>query len=330
MDYVRNGSINRKEKVTGVKDTKFVKARCQKTNEAFGIEVKKFGSKWKAVDFVKLTREQDAKLESQVDVDRLEAADSIQACSGCGSRKIGGCGCAARDSQSCRAGAPYAYQCIFCNKLTLDFSDAAEAREGEQITLSQGQVITLTKRGVEISRLMVGMGWNPSETSHNMDLDSSVVMIKGNAEILETVYFGNLSDKSGGIKHYGDNLVGSEKYGNDREKDDENISIDLSRVPQSVKCLAFIVNIYDCVSRRQTLADARNLHIRLIEDSSKKVLAKYSTLAQNQSATGLIIGAAYRTHGKWSFKAMGDCFVVDGWRELAAISKDRCRDLLSK
>lgn len=309
-----------------MKNTKFVKARCGKTNSAFAIEVKQFGDTWKAVDFVKLTPEQDAKFESQIDVESLTTADSIQACSACGQRKVGGCGCAKRTYRSCSPTDPYRFQCIYCNELHLDFDAADGAREGEQITLSQGQTITLTHRGASISKLLVGMGWKPSRTSHSMDLDASVVMITDNWAIHDTIYFGRLRDDIGSIIHYGDNLTGSVKING--ESDDENISIDLTRVPQNVKCLTFIVNIYNAYDRHQVLSEVDGMHIRLIEETSKKVLAKYSTLAQDRSSTGLIIGAAYRSNGKWNFAAMGDCFRVSNLHDLARISCDLCKKLI--
>ena len=309
-----------------MKNTKFIKARCSKTKQAFGIEVKQFGSEWKAVDFVKLTDEQDAKLESQVDVSSLVTAESIQACAVCGSRIIGKCKCPTIHKQNCQKSDSYDYQCIFCKNLSLDYSEATEAREGEKITLSQGQVITLSRRGVEISKLLVGMGWKPSRTSDNMDLDASVVMIEKNGHINELIYYGHLDDASNSIKHHGDNLTGSEKYG--EETDDEQISIDLSKVPTNVQCLAFIVNIYQCESRKQKLGDVEDMHIRLIENRSGKVLAKYTTFAQDKSSTGLIIGAAYRSHGKWAFEAMGDCYKVKDYSSLADISTRECKNLL--
>lgn len=309
-----------------MKNTKFVKARCNKTKQAFGIEVKQFGLEWKAVDFVKLTDEQDSKLESQVDVTTLVTAETIQPCSICGSRTIGNCKCLVSNLQNCKKSDSYNYQCIFCKNLSLDYSEASEAREGEKITLSQGQVITLSRRGVEISELLVGMGWKPSRTSDNMDLDASVVMIEKNGHIKEVIYYRNLHDASNSIIHHGDNITGSEKY--DEEFDDEQISIDLSKVPLSVQCLAFIVNIFQCESRRQKLGDVEDLHIRLIENRSSKVLAKYTTFAQDKFSTGLIIGAVYRSHRKWAFKAMGDCYKVKDYASLADISTRECKNLL--
>lgn len=83
------------------------------------------------------------------------------------------------------------------------------------------------------------MGWQPSRTSQNMDLDSSVAMITEEGGLDFLVYYGRLHDKARSVEHHGDHL-----YGTESAEDDETISIDLSKVPARVKCLAFIVNIY--------------------------------------------------------------------------------------
>ena len=309
-----------------MRNTKIVKARCTKTGAAFGLEVKQFGSTWKVVDFVRLTDQQDAKLESQVDVGTtISVADNLLTCECCGSRQVGGCSCPTNQNRRCRKDDPYRYQCIFCKNLKLDYSAAAEARDGEQITLSQGQVITLTRRGVSINKLLVGMGWKPSTSGDNMDLDSSVFLVDHNDIVKETVYFGNKDDKAHSIHHHGDNLFGSEKSGNDRDRDDENISVDLSVVPQNIKALVFVVNIYQCTSRNQTLGDVRDIHIRLTESTSGQVLAKYNTFSSNRRATAMVIGVAYRTGSSWSFKALGECNNATSVSELGPVAQTICR-----
>lgn len=314
-----------------MKNTKIVKARCEKTGAAFGLEVKQFGSAWKVVDFVRLTDQQNAKLESQVDVGTaISVADNLLDCEYCGSRQVGGCTCPTHQNRRCRKDEPYRYQCIFCRELKLDYSASTEAREGEQITLAQGQVITLTRRGVSINKLLVGMGWKPSTSGDNMDLDSSVFLVDRNNIVKETVYFGNKDDEARSIHHHGDNLFGSEKSGNDRDRDDENISVDLSMVPGNIKALVFVVNIYHCDSRRQTLGDVRDIHIRLTESTSGQVLAKYNTFSSNRRATAMVIGVAYRTGSAWSFKALGECNNASSVQDLEPVAQELCRSRLNQ
>lgn len=311
-----------------MKNTKFVKARCRKCNVGFAVEVINRGGRYEAVDFVKLTPEQDRVFESQIEVPSLTTASSLQSCSKCGKNVLGGCSCAKSSGYSCDQQSPYNYQCIFCNEMHLDYSYSADIRDGETVTLAQGQVITLKRRGVSISEIMVGMGWSPSRQGSNLDMDSSVVMVEKNGQIHELVYFGNKDDAASSIHHYGDNLYGSEKSGNDKGKDDENILVKLNRVPANVSCLIFIVNIYEARSRNQRLSDVRDVHINLTETSSRQVMASYSTFGQNPRDNSLIIGAAYRTGTGWSFKAMGDCFDIGNVNELAALARDKCLSLI--
>lgn len=307
-----------------MKNTKLVKARCTVTNAAFVVEVRKKGTQWQAIDFVRLTDVQDKKLESQIDVSSLETAPTLLACTKCGNRQLGGCGCH-KSKADCRAEAAYDFQCIYCKSMEIDNSAASDLVEGEVLRLAQGQEIKLARRGAAISRLEVGMGWRPSVTSESMDLDSSVVLINESGAVDELVYYGHLSDCSGAIEHHGDNL-----YGSETSEDDENITINLSKLPRKIKCLAFIVNIYEAYEREQALVDVRDMHIRLIEKSTGQVLARYDTSSDQEGATALLIGAAYRRGESWVFKAMNDVYTVEDVDELAQLSCIRCKTLLGK
>lgn len=59
----------------------------------------------------------------------------------------------------------------------------------------------------------------------------------------DVVYFGNLSHKSGAVTHLGDNLTG------EGEGDDEQIIIDLAKVPKEYDKIMIVVNIYSAVQR---------------------------------------------------------------------------------
>lgn len=53
------------------------------------------------------------------------------------------------------------------------------------------------------------------------------------------VFFGNLKHPSESVQHMGDNLTGA------GEGDDEQIKIDLSKVPENITKIAFTVTIYE-------------------------------------------------------------------------------------
>ena len=124
-------------------------------------------------------------------------------------------------------------------------SEIISLKKGETISLYKSPVIDLTKGGKGLSFVTVGLGWDSvkktkteekkggffsrlfgSETSgsgysEDIDCDAFVIEKKDGCDV-ETVFFGNLSNKNQSIKHTGDNLTG------EGEGDDESILIDLS------------------------------------------------------------------------------------------------------
>ncbi len=125
------------------------------------------------------------------------------------------------------------------------------------INLEKGQRISLSKEAPGLTRLMCGLGWDVAKRSggglfgafsntQDCDLDASVICLNGEDKIQDkanVVYFGNLSHKSGAITHLGDNLTGT------GDGDDEQIIVDLARIPQDIQKLVFTVNIYQCKTR---------------------------------------------------------------------------------
>ena len=103
-------------------DTKFIKAYCAKSDQYFGLEIKKFGSVWKVVNMDLLDYEKGKVVVSQVRQDNMETADNLQPCLKCGSRRVGGCGCPSHARKRCSKNMPYYFQCIYCNDFKLDFS----------------------------------------------------------------------------------------------------------------------------------------------------------------------------------------------------------------
>lgn len=172
---------------------------------------------------------------------------------------------------------------------------------GGTVRLSQGQEvkIALPDNGT-LSKIIVGVGWDPAEYGERMDVDSSVIVAGCNG--YETVYFGNLTHPSGCVEHHGDNLTGESVGGNG---DDENITVYLNKVPKDRDKLIFVLNIYDCVDRNQTLADVNNMYITLYDPATRRPLIEYRLDPAYADDTAIVIGAVYRRGDEWSFKAIG-------------------------
>jgi tellurium resistance protein TerD len=151
------------------------------------------------------------------------------------------------------------------------------------INLQKGQRISLSKEAPGLTKLMCGLGWDVSKqgggvfgafsSTQNCDLDASVICLNSNdkwTNQANVVYFGNLSHSSGAITHLGDNLTGA------GDGDDEQILIDLSRLPADITKLVFTVNIYNCVARKQDFAQVKNAFVRLVNVSNNQELARYN------------------------------------------------------
>lgn len=183
------------------------------------------------------------------------------------------------------------------------------------INLTKGQRISLTKEDASLSRIMVGLGWDPVQSSSgggllkslfnsqpDIDCDASVFMLNANDKLennKHVVYFGNLKSADGSISHMGDNLTG------DGDGDDEQIMVNLSMVPQNVQKLVFVVNIYDCIKRRQHFGLIQNAFIRIVNLDNNKELIRFNLTDQYSNMTALTVGELYRHGSEWKFVAVG-------------------------
>lgn len=289
-------------------EKKFLKAYCDKSKQYYGIELEMRDGEWKAVNMVFLSDEEGALLSSNVRQDRFLTSSKLVACRECGNRQIGGCSHAPKYVK-CGRKMPYSFQCVYCSNLRIDYSASkltGQYKEGDVIRLSQGQEVKIQlEEGRDLTEILVGVGWDPASGNNrsNMDVDSSVIVAGNNGEY-DLVYFGDLKHSSGCVVHNGDNLTGND--GDTRSKDDENIDVYLKKVPRSRDKLIFVINIYGCDSKGQTMKDIKNMYIRLCDPKTKKPIIEYQVSSASRNDTALVIGAAYRRDGGWTFKAIGE------------------------
>lgn len=183
------------------------------------------------------------------------------------------------------------------------------------ISLQKGQKIDLTKGNAGLAELMVGLGWDPVERksgfmggmfgggSSEIDCDASVLLLNEQGKIDRTeriIYFGNLKSQCGSVRHMGDNLTGG------GDGDDEQIIIQLSKVPAEIHRMVFVVNIYHCQERKQDFGMIKNAFIRVVNKSDMKEMARYNLTENYAGKTALVVGEVYRYQGEWKFAAIGE------------------------
>ena len=292
-------------------DTKFLKAHCSATDRYYGLEIKKIGSGWKVVNMIDLPREEARLISSEVEQPFFETNSTLIACSRCGNRKVGGCSCSP-SLHACSAGMKYKFDCIYCNKLSVDYSlptaDDVGSMAGTSVKLSQGQEVKIRLADNRpLKKIEVGVGWDPAPGSTNMDVDSSVALYSPNGSNHELMYFGNKEHPTGCIIHHGDNLTGVDSG----QGDDENITVNLDRVPADRNRLVFVLNIYRADERGQSLDRVRNLYIKLYDPDSRTTLIEYHVNNQSTRDNSIVIGVATKRGDGWSFKAVGKTLHTD-------------------
>lgn len=109
----------------------------------------------------------------------------------------------------------------------------------------------------------------------------------------------------------GDNLTGA------GAGDDEQILIDLSRVPMEYDKIVIVVNIYQAYQRKQHFGMIQNAFIRLVDGRNNMEMCRYNLTDNYSGMTALIFGEVYRHNGEWKFNAIGQGTTDDGLGTLA-------------
>ncbi len=164
------------------------------------------------------------------------------------------------------------------------------------INLKKGNSFNLSKNEPGLKKLMLGLGWDV--VSQRIDLDASVFMIGANGKLISDSYFvfyNNLTSPDGAIKHTGDNRTGA------GEGDDEQIIVDLSRIPVNVKSLMFVVNSF----LGQNFSQIENAFCRIVNQKTGQEIAKYNLSCQGNH-TAQIMAKVYRYNGEWKMNAIGE------------------------
>lgn len=179
------------------------------------------------------------------------------------------------------------------------------------VSLAKGQNVSLSKEAPGLKKIVVGLGWEPRNTDgKDFDLDASIFMLGENGktrtkDAQDFCFYGNQSIANGAVVHQGDERVGAGKG------DDEQILVDLMRIPEDVKHLAIVITIFEAKKRAQSFGDVRGAFARIVNAENDKEIARYDLSEDGASETAMIFAEVYRHNGEWKFKAVSQGF-ADG------------------
>ncbi|MDO4278803.1 MAG: TerD family protein [Lachnoclostridium edouardi] len=172
------------------------------------------------------------------------------------------------------------------------------------VSLKKGQKVSLTKNNPGLCHLVVGLGWdtNRYDTGGAFDLDAAAFLLGDNGMVTrqeDFVFYGNLSHPSGSVEHLGDNQTG------EGDGDDEQIQIDLSKVPSNISRIAFTATIYEADERRLNFGQVSNAFIRIVDMDKGEELLRYDLGEDFSIETAAVFGELYQNNGEWKFNAIG-------------------------
>lgn len=173
------------------------------------------------------------------------------------------------------------------------------------INLQKGQKISLDKEaGTTLTKIIMGLGWDVVKSkgflgfggkSQDVDLDASCIMFDEQGNQSDAVWFRQLRSKDGSITHTGDNRTG------EGEGDDEQIIVELTKVPANIKSLVFTVNSFT----GQNFSQIEGATCRIVNASDNKEVARFNLSALG-SHNAQIMAKLYRHGGEWKMHAIGE------------------------
>jgi len=175
------------------------------------------------------------------------------------------------------------------------------------VSLKKGQKVDLTKGNPNLSKILVGLGWdtNKYDGGSDFDLDAAAFLLGANGKVTgdeDFVFYNNLKHASGSVEHLGDNLTGA------GDGDDEQIKIDLAAVPANIEKIDFTVTIHEAEQRKQNFGQVSNAFIRVVDEANNKELIRYDLGEDFSIETAVVVGEIYRNNGEWKFNAIGSGF----------------------
>ena len=119
-----------------------------------------------------------------------------------------------------------------------------------------------------------------------------------------------MEHNSGSVKHTGNSIGCMDKY------DDEEIYIDLSKVPSEIDIIVFTATIYEASVRKQNFGQVTSAYFRFFRISAKfdregKEVLRFDLGEEFTTETGIVVCKICRSDNGWKFDAVGTGYQSD-------------------
>ena len=203
------------------------------------------------------------------------------------------------------------------------------------LNLVKGQSESISS---SVSKLRVGLGWEPNESlsNHEFDLDVSAFMLDEKGKLLNDNYLVFYNSE---LRVLPENIFKIEPYNStqypNREKDyrlktrpvdpdfsvhgsiddtsgevseggdDENMNIDLNRVSKDIKEIIIVASIYEYDVRNQNFGQVDDSYISIYDENSNTELYKFELNEDYSICTAIELCRIYRRGDDWKVQAIG-------------------------
>lgn len=188
---------------------------------------------------------------------------------------------------------------------------------GGAFQLKREERVNLTRLDPTLRKVMIGIGWDVAGFGvEPPDLDVSIFMVDKNEKTRmdeDFIFYNNLKSADSSVEHMGDNRTGA------GDGDDENIRIDLEKIPYEVYRIFFVISIYEAELKGQSFASVRNSFLRIINEETGIELMRFNLdqeFIDEPDATAVNVGFLERSGPNWFFEGLGK-MTVGGLKEIA-------------
>lgn len=167
----------------------------------------------------------------------------------------------------------------------------------EKKELTAGQEFSFEKEvpQQQIKQVTLGLGWDPAVEGKEIDLDANATLLRADGSVADMVFFNHQKSDCGSIYSTGDDLTGQ----NSVDGDDEQIIVDLEKVPANIQSIVFSVTSYS----GQPFSEVKRSYTRIVDTTDRKNV-ELANIELKGASTGIISSKLVRENNSWKFVAI--------------------------
>ncbi len=183
--------------------------------------------------------------------------------------------------------------------------------------LKRDERANLTRLDPSLRKMMIGIGWDViGFESEAPDLDVSIFLVDKNEKTRideDFIFYNNLKSAEGSVEHMGDNRTGA------GDGDDENVRLDLEKIPYEVNKIYFVISIYEAEMKKHSFKSIRNSFLRITNEETGIELLRFNLdqeFIDAPNSTAVNVGYLERSGPNWFFEGVGK-MTAGGLKEIA-------------